>query len=77
MVSNCQESGCFVQRIRYQIPVSQIAALTSLSKQCEQHIRVSFFKNTETELKLKWRQKTIKSGAITQIAVYFWQSMGN
>ena len=40
-VSKCHESGCSVHRVRYKISMSQIAALTSLSNHCEQHIRVS------------------------------------
>ena len=42
-VSKCQERGCFVKRVRYNISMSQIAALASLSNNCEQHIRVSQF----------------------------------
>ena len=40
-VSKCHERGCFVQRVRYNVPMKQIAALASLSGHCEQHIRVS------------------------------------
>ena len=39
-VSKCRERGCFVQRIRYNIPMRQISALAALSENCEQHIRV-------------------------------------
>ena len=39
-VSKCRERGCFVQRIRYNVPMRQISALASLSENCEQHIRV-------------------------------------
>ena len=42
-VKKCQEPGCFPQSITYQSSISQIAALATLSKNCEQHIRVSFY----------------------------------
>ena len=42
-VKKCQEPGCFPQSITYQSSISQIAALATLSKNCEQHFRVSFY----------------------------------
>ena len=38
-VQKCQEIGCFKHPISYQIPMPQMAALVSLSHQCEQDIR--------------------------------------
>ena len=42
-VKKCQEPGCFPQSITYQSSINQIAALATLSKNCEQHFRVSFY----------------------------------
>ena len=42
-VSKCRERGCYVQRIRYNVPMRQISALAALSENCEQHIRVRGF----------------------------------
>ena len=42
-VKKCQEPGCFPQSITYQSSINQIAALATLSENCEQHFRVSFF----------------------------------
>ena len=41
-VSSCSEAGCSVHRVAYDdtAPMKQIAALTALSAECEQHIKV-------------------------------------
>jgi hypothetical protein len=40
VVSSCRESGCSVHRVSYNVPMSQMIAVTTLSKECEQHIQV-------------------------------------
>ena len=40
-VSRCQERGCSVHYVTYENSMSQIGALATLSKSCEQHVRVS------------------------------------
>ena len=42
-VDKCREQGCSVHRVTYEISESQIAALATLSENCEQHFRVSSF----------------------------------
>ena len=40
VVASCRERGCSVHRISYEVPMAQIVALTTLSKECEQHVQV-------------------------------------
>ena len=46
-VSSCRERGCSVHRVEYGAPISQVAAVISLSGHCEQHVRV---KNIELKV---------------------------
>lgn len=39
-VSSCQEYGCSVHRVQYEMPLNQISKLISLSSRCFQEIQV-------------------------------------
>ena len=49
-VSSCREPGCSGHRVTYQVPMSHIIAITTLSKECEQHIQVGQFQTALSSL---------------------------